>query len=112
MFSITASISISDIQNELSDVTEWYPLGLELGVPPGKLKQIEKNHHGDTERCKLEMIDFWLHNTGNPSWGELAKALQKIGGRARLVQSLLQKEGESSEGNLLERGSFDLSNVR
>ena len=83
-------------------MTEWYPLGIQLKVPPAKLKEIETNYRGDIERCKLEAIGFWLDNTGDPSWGGLAKALQKIGGHARLVQSLLQKENQSSsEGKWL-----------
>ena len=69
-------------------MTDWYCLGIYLGIPTSHLNQIEKNCGGDAERCKIEVIDFWLHNDPEPTWSKLAQAVEDMGGHANVVQTL------------------------
>ena len=52
------------------------------------LECIEKNYGGDAERCKIEVIDFWLHNDPEPTQSKLAQAVEDMGGHANVVQTL------------------------
>ena len=41
------------------------------------LKKIELNHQKDSDRCKLELLQYWLDNTTVPTWNEIVQALEK-----------------------------------
>ena len=69
---------LKEIQNELGEVTEWHQLGLELGVPHAKLKEIE-NDYPQNQRRKVEVLDWWCRNTAEVSWIKLAKAVEEMG---------------------------------
>ena len=69
-------------------MTNWYSLGIQLGIESPVLKRIEKDCSGDTERCKTETIDIWLHNDSEPTWNRLASAVEDMGGHARVAQTL------------------------
>ena len=80
--------TIDKILSETREVTKWHSLGIQLEITPEDLNQIESNHSGDTERCKAEVVDFWLRNTQERTWDRLAQAVDKMGGHANLVQTL------------------------
>ena len=44
-----------------------------------ELATIEKNYHGDNDRCKLEMLNHSLQSAKLPSWRVVADALQQMG---------------------------------
>ena len=67
---------------------DWFPLGVQLGIESAKLREIEKDHPGDVQRCKTEVLDWWLRNSPEISWQKLAQALKAIGGYVHLVQRL------------------------
>ena len=48
-----------------------------LGVPVSQLKKIELDHQKDSDRCKLELLQYWLDNTTVPTWNEIVQALEK-----------------------------------
>ena len=48
-----------------------------LGVPVSQLKKIELDHQKDSDRCKLELLQYWLDNKLVPSWNEIVQALEK-----------------------------------
>ena len=68
---------LKEIQNELGEVTEWHQLGVELGLPHAKLKEIE-NDYPQNQRRKVEVLDWWCRNT-EVSWIKLAKAVEEMG---------------------------------
>ena len=67
---------------------EWYSLGIQLDISISYLDQIEKNYGGDTERCRIEVINFWLRNVQKFTWNKLARAVEGVGGHAKVVQTL------------------------
>ena len=73
---------------DTKEVTNWYFLGICLSIPVSYLEHIKKNYGGDTERCRIEVIDYWLHNDPEPTKSKLAQALEDMGGHANVVQTL------------------------
>ena len=70
--------SLKALTNELKSVTDWHLLGVSLDLKPHQLKEIENNYHGDTKRCKTEVLICWLDNTTNPTWEAVAEALDQM----------------------------------
>ena len=63
----------------LIKVTEWYELGLQLGVEDAELEAIEKNNRGDLKACRRNMFRAWLRITPSPSYQQLVEALMAVG---------------------------------
>ena len=64
--------------NELGSVmAKWFSIGVQLGINPAKLQEIEINYR-TADRCFSEVISFWLNgNTPVPvSWISLVEALE------------------------------------
>ena len=62
---------------ELKDVDNWFLLGIFLGVPVKQLQKIESLHRGEIERCKIDMLQYWLDNNVNASWKDVVRALEQ-----------------------------------
>ena len=90
---MSTHLTLLEVQNELGDVTaaDWFQLGVQLGIKAAKLREIEKDHPGDVQRCKTEVLDWWLQNTPSVSWEKLADALHKTGGYDALAQRLKRR---------------------
>ena len=58
----------------------WYDLGLQLlnTEQAKKLKTIKTDHPGDSEKCCIEMFEYWLQVDSNASWDKLLRALIQI----------------------------------
>ena len=63
----------------LIKVTDWYELGLQLGVEDTKLEEIEMDNRGDLKACRRNMFRAWLKVTPSPSYKQLAEALMAVG---------------------------------
>lgn len=74
----------------MTEVTEWNQLGMQLGVPVYKLSTIKSDHSHDADRCKTEVLIWWLCNVKDTSWEKLAKAVKAIGHRV-LANKLREK---------------------
>ena len=73
---------MKNLSSELTLVADWHQLGIKLGLQPARLRQIEKDHPGDTERCKVEVVDVWLQSTPGASWRHIVTALTEMGNRS------------------------------
>ena len=89
----STDLTIKEIDDEMREVTavDWLPLGVELGIQPAKLREIEMDHHGNVRHCKHELLSWWLQSTLEVSWNALADALEKTGGYDALAQRLRRK---------------------
>ena len=63
---------------DISEIVNWKQLGLRLGLSLPKLREIQANYH-TVEECRMDMIDFWLINTEEPTWEKLIAAIEKLG---------------------------------
>ena len=48
-----------------------------LGVPVSQLKKIKLHHQKDSDRCKLELLQYWLDNNSAPMWNVIVQALKE-----------------------------------
>ena len=93
-------LSISDLANilaALKEVAKPYQLGIQLKIDSSELDTIEKDHPRGIDRQKTEVIKYWLRNSPDASWTTLANAVERMGGHARLVETLREKERRSEK---------------
>ena len=84
----SAAAFLRQILRDTKEVTDWYCLGIYLGIPTSHLKHIEKNYGTNAERCRIEVIDYWLQNDPEPIRSKLAQAVEDVGGHGNVVQTL------------------------
>ena len=86
--------SLHLLQQELQPVVDWYLFGVYLKVEKHELDKIYHDHFlmGKTERCKTELLDFWLKNRTQEFgvWEEVIDALEKMK-KDNLVRKLRSK---------------------
>ena len=66
-------------------MTNWYSLGIHLDITTSVLKRII---YVDPERCKIEVIEVWLHHDPEATWNKLAQAVEDMGGHPKVVETL------------------------
>ena len=59
--------------------TQWYTLGLTLGLEEDVLNSIEQEQLDRPMKCKRAMFRKWLGSNPSASWNDLIKALVQIG---------------------------------
>ena len=74
-----ATPTLKELSNALDSVTNWHSLGVKLGLNGHELYAIDKNFHGDNERCKYEMLSSYLQSAKLPTWKAVTDALQLMG---------------------------------
>ena len=65
----------------LLPVSNWYLLGLQLGVSADELDVIERNYPRDNHMCKAKMFAAWLRMDTSATYRKLARALTAVGKR-------------------------------
>ena len=79
----------------MTDVVEWYSLGINLGLSKDELDIIRHDFHGQgVQQYRLEAIALWYNKYPHVKWSDLFKALVKTN-RARLAHKLALKYRES-----------------
>lgn len=56
----------------------WYRLGLNLGIMKSQLDIIEIDHAQNIDRCKVEVLSYWLRSAKHPTWKAIADALNRM----------------------------------
>ena len=75
----TPLLTVAVLLEELKEVDNWYILGAYLNVPVYMLNKIQSTHTQDgVERCKLEMLQYWLHTNMTASWKDIARVLEQL----------------------------------
>ena len=62
-------------------MSNWYLLGLQLGVSADELDVIERNYPRDNDLCKAKMFGAWLRMDTSATYKKLARALVTLGKR-------------------------------
>lgn len=70
-----ATPTLKALMNELKSVSDWHTLGVNLDLKSHQLTEIERNHRGNDQRCKTEMLACWQNSTTTPTWEAVAEAL-------------------------------------
>jgi hypothetical protein len=84
-------LDLAEVLAYLKEIIKSYQLGIQLGIDPVMLKTIEQNY-SDIDRQKTEVVEYWLHSSPDASWTILVNAVERMGGHARLVKTLREKE--------------------
>ena len=80
---IIACDQLNEVIHELPDFTEWRALGLNLGLVPGQLDEIEVNYKLAHDRLNFVLLE-WLQmkynqdKHGPPTWNNLVNSLEQI----------------------------------
>jgi len=82
-FHAESTLSVPNISRELVSVSDWYLLGIKLGLQPHDLRKIQQSHpSANCERWKVEVIDLWLRNSLGSSWKDVVDAVNQMGEHA------------------------------
>ena len=72
-------LDLRSVTNELVSVmAKWHTIGVQLGVDPAKLEEIESNYQ-TADRRFSEVIKFWLRGNASAavSWESLVEVLER-----------------------------------
>jgi len=84
-------LNVKNLFSELTTVTDWYQLGVYLGLQTHKLDKIIQDHaHQGNDRQMLVMLGLWLRRTQNATWDNVVSALEQMGVN-RVADSIRQK---------------------
>ena len=92
---MSRDFNISNVLEVLAEVTDWYSLGIHLGLKSYQLKIIEKDYQGDNERQKVEMLHLYQSSVDNFDWREIVVALTKMK-RFWIARQIACKTGKSN----------------
>ena len=80
-----------------------------MDIPVSQLRKIESNHQKDSDRCKLEMLQYWLDSNSDAAWNEIVQALEKTDQPALATQI---KHNYLESATVVEQESCVLSDHR
>ena len=87
----TDVLNVKNLSSELTEITNWYRLGLNLNLQTHELKKIQQDHaHRGSDQQMLEMLDKWLRRTPTATWDDVVTALQQMG-ENRVAENIRQK---------------------
>ena len=92
------STGVRSLFPELKIVSDWYQLGINLGLQKYELSRIEQDYRGKKRRMQ-QMLDLWLRRTPNTSWKDLVSALDEMGENG--VAERIRKKYIRGESKLL-----------
>ena len=73
-------LKLNNVVLAVSNVAEWFALGLQLGLPSATLRLIAADPNiKDIRSQRLAMLSEWLKYDSAASWEKLAAALASIG---------------------------------
>ena len=59
-------LDVQHLSSELQSVTNWYQLGIHLGLETHELDKVQMDYaHQGNDRQRLQMLDLWLQRTPN-----------------------------------------------
>ena len=80
-----------EVLSELDGMVDWFLLGAYLGVPVGKLMEVEEDYSKSSRR-RAQVIHLWMKRE-EPSWQKLVTALVGAGESERAI-NLADKYGK------------------
>ena len=89
----TADLTLGNLVHATRDVIDTYGVGLQLGVPVGRLEEIKVDYSTVEER-RIEVLQAWINYDVNPTWRKLQDALRMMGkevSAARIAEDIQGK---------------------
>ena len=86
-------MTLEELVVELEPVTNWFVLGLHLGVPVDELRSIQSEHMS-TEYSRIKMLAIFLESAATKAtWLEIVIGLTTIG-ELQLARAIASKYGK------------------
>ena len=91
LFSSTiAEDDLIHVLHSVEPVSDWFSLGLALGLPRSSLKRVKEDENSVTSRLR-ETVSLWL-DTGDASWKSLVQALlDPLVNKRDIAQSICER---------------------
>ena len=80
---------------DLITLSDWYGVGLQLELKYQDLDIIERDCSDDSRRCQRKMFKLWLRTSPNPTYAQVAIALDQSR-EETLAHQIRKKYGESN----------------
>ena len=86
----TATDHLLAVKEELGEFSEWYDLGLHLGLSPDSLDVIKEDERMTKGRVRAVLLkwlrkEYDVQQHGSPSWNTLALAVKPINRALALI---------------------------
>ena len=81
----------TDVISATRTVVDWFTLGIFLKIDFEQLETIDKDHHGNLERCRQKMLSKWIHS-GNATWRILVNVLHSDDVKEKAVAEEIAKK--------------------
>lgn len=82
---------IDELVRELESVTNWFLLGLSLGVSEGQLHELE-TQQSSVEYIRVQLLSEWIRRDSEATWLKVVTALRKMG-ELKLARNVAAKHG-------------------
>ena len=83
--------TFSEMLKELRYVSDWFFLGIRLGVPRERLMVIDASYHPNQLTRKVAgVLDAWFKSGDEPSWGKLVQALHEVPDHECIVRRIME----------------------
>ena len=68
------TLTVENVREVMAEVGNWMSVGMTLGVPVSKLKEIRQNSFTEREKS-IALGDYWINTDNDASWDRLARVL-------------------------------------
>ena len=101
-FRMSDNLTVQNVDHLLQEVSaaECYGLGIQLGIEPSKLHDLEL---GPVQKFRPKMIEIWLEGDPQHSWEKLACALKRVNKNV-LAENVLAEHARSLQRKRLSSG--------
>ena len=86
-------LNVTTLSSELTTVTNWYRLGINLNLQKHELDKIQQSYvfmDQQNDQRMLQMLDKWLRCSPNATWEDIVSALEQMG-ENRAAENIRQK---------------------
>ena len=78
VFPSDPTLTVDNVREVMAEVGDWWKVGIGLGVPPSKRREISKQAFTERE-MSLALGDYWVNTAPDASWEKLARVLYQWG---------------------------------
>ena len=70
--------TLPELISQLDEVVDWFHLGLYLDIPTHQLLSIEVERMKHVQRCRTDLLGWWLQHGKQLTWTAMVRALERI----------------------------------
>ena len=88
------TLTVENVRDVMTEVENWKNVGIALGVPGSKLRELNRQSSTEREKC-LVLGEYWVNTDPDASWEELSRVLYQKGQERALAvtKQYLQQQG-------------------